>query len=137
MAQYINKQRLTRYRPLGIRAPIRNSAQDGVFDVTSTTLDRVKSSLYVLLFTAPGTRVQMPEFGSPIYNLQFEQVSEQDFEDIRTRIRKAVDRWVPEALIVDLGIEQRTESPNTFVINIRFSLRDNPKLQDDLVFTVR
>lgn len=79
----------------------------------------------------------MPEFGSPIYNLQFEQVSEQDFEDIRTRIRKAVDRWVPEALIVDLGIEQRTESPNTFVINIRFSLRDNPKLQDDLVFTVR
>lgn len=137
MTQYINKKNLTRYRPLGVRAPIRNAAQDGVFDMTSKTIDRVRSSLYVLLFTAPGTRVQMPDFGGPLYALQFEQVSEIDFDNIDEGIRRAVERWVPEAKIVNIEIRQSDGAPNEFVFNIRFSLRENPELQDDIVITVR
>lgn len=137
MTQYINKQRLSRFKPQGIRVPIRNASQDGVFDMTSTTLDRVRSSLYVLLFTEPGSRVQMPTFGSPIYGLQFEQVSDRDFDQIKTKIRKAIDQWVPEASIVDIGIKQTTGAPNEFVINIRFALTQNPGLQSDIAITVR
>lgn len=137
MSQFINKQQLTRYRPLGITAPIRNAAQDGVFDMTSKTIDRVRSSLYVLLLTVPGSRVQLPQFGSPIYGLQFEQISEQDFERIKADIKQAVQRWVPEASIVDIGIRQTTQTPNRFVINIRFALTQNPGLQSELAITVR
>jgi len=135
--QPINKRNLTKYRPLGIRCPIRNAAQDGVFDMTSTTVDRVKSALYVLLFTQPGSRVMLPQFGSPIYGLQFEQVSEKDFDRISTDIRKAVKRWVPEATIVNLDIRQLKSDPNEFEINIKFTLTQNPSLGGDLVITAR
>lgn len=137
MAQFINKRNLRKFKPLGIRNPIRNASQDGVFDVTSTTLDRVKSSLYTLLFTAPGTRVQMPEFGSPIYALHFEQVSERDFQKIDSDIREAVKRWVPEAKIREILITQNENNPNEFNINLRFALTQNPALEDSLVITVR
>lgn len=137
MARFINKRNLRKYKPLGIRNPIRNSDQDGVFDMTSTTVDRVKSSLYTLLFTAPGTRAQMPEFGSPIYALHFEQVSERDFEKIDRDIRAAVKRWVPEASIREILISQNENNPNEFNFNLRFALTQNPALEDNLVITVR
>jgi phage baseplate assembly protein W len=137
VAQFINKRNLRKYKPLGIRNPIRNAGQDGVFDMTSKTLERVKSSLYTLLFTAPGTRVQMPEFGSPIYALHFEQVSKQDFDRIDMAIRDAIKRWVPEASIREILISQNENNPNEFNFNIRFALTQNPALEDSLVITVR
>jgi phage baseplate assembly protein W len=137
VAQFINNRNLRKYKPLGIRNPIRNAVQDGMFDMTSTTLDRVKSSLYTLLFTAPGTRAQMPEFGSPIYALHFEQVSERDFQQIDKDIREAVKRWVPEALVREILISQNENNPNEFNINIRFALTQNPSLEDSLVITAR
>ena len=137
MAQFINKRNLRKYKPLGISNPILNAQQDGVFDMTSKTIDRVKSSLYTLLFTAPGSRVQMPEFGSPIYALHFEQVSERDFKEIDSNIRKAVSRWVPEASIREILITQSDSNPNEFNFNLRFALRDNPGLEGSVVITVR
>lgn len=133
----INKKNLTKYRPLGIRAPIRNAAQDGVFDTTSTTIERVKSSLYTLLFTAPGTRVMLPEFGSPIYGLQFEQVSDRDFDKIKSNIVKSVQRWVPEATVVSINIKQTEQTPNEFDILIRFTLTANQSLEDSITIQAR
>lgn len=137
MAQFINKRNLQKYKPLGIRTPILNADQDGVFDMTSTTLDRVKSSLYTLMFTAPGTRVQLPEFGSPIYALHFDQLDSTDFKSIDTQIRKSVIRWVPEASIQEILITQNENNPNEFNINIRFALTDNPALQDTVLIKAR
>jgi len=134
---FINKQKLNRTKPLGIRAPIRNAALDGVFDVNTITIEQVKSELYVLLFTSKGSRVQLPEFGSPVYDLQFEQVSQRDFPEIGRSIEDAIARWVPKALVNDVEITQLTEAPNTFEIVVRFSLRDNPRLEDSLVITAR
>ena len=137
MSLPINRRKLNRYKPLGIRAPIRNSDQDGVFDVTSKTMDRVRSSLYTLLFTQPGTRLQMPEFGSPIYNLNFEQYSEEEFPVTEKQIKTAVERWVPDARINDLEIFQNENAPNEFTFKISFSLAADPNQTDNIVINVR
>ena len=133
----INRKSLSKFHPLGIRVPLRQAAEDGIFDMTSKTIDRVKSSLYVLLFTSPGTRIMMPEFGSPIANMQFEQISERDFEDIKSNIVKSVKRWVPEALISNIEIQQEVQDPNTFVISIRFALTANPAIEDVVTITAQ
>lgn len=137
MAQQINMRSLLRRKPLGIRVPIRNSDRDGVFDMTNTTLDRVKSSLYTLLFTAPGTRVMLPHFGSPIYALQFEQVGPADYDSIKTSIKRAISTWVPEAHVVDVVIAQNAERPNEFSISINYTLAANSNLSDSIKITVR
>ena len=135
--QTINRKNLTKFRPLGMRVPLRQAATDGIFDMTSKTIDRVKSSLYVLLFTAPGTRVMMPEFGSPIANLQFEQVSDRDFDKIKSDIVKAVARWVPEALVSNIEIRQDQQEPNLIEISIRFALTANPSIEESITITAQ
>lgn len=138
MDRFINRKRLQQTsKRFGVRVPIRNAATDGVFDMTTSTIDKLKSQLYVLLFTGKGTRVMLPEYGSPLYEIQFEQLSEQDFATVDDEIREAVGRWLPEIRIDQLEIEQIEQSPNTFVISIDFSLANNPEVTDQLTVTVR
>lgn len=133
MIDLIQKKNLLKSKALGIRNPIRNSQRTGIFDATYTTLDLVKSKIYTLMFTQPGTRVMLPEFGSPIYDIQFDQLSDANFKSIESDIINSVKRWVPEAKITQLQIKQTKSSPNQFVIDIGFALVDNPTLTDNIV----
>lgn len=134
MVDYINRKRVQSKKRLGVRAPIRNASTDGVFDLTETTLDKVKSQLYVLLFTEPGSRVMIPTFGSPLFGLQFEQVTEADIPQITTSVRDAVEKWVTEAQINDISVEL---NENQITLNIRFALKSNPNLEDWVIITAR
>lgn len=129
-----NNSRLTNPRRLGIRVPIRESRFDGLFDVTTNTLEKVKSQLYVLLFTETGSRVMMPSFGSPIYSNLFEAISDGDLEQIRVNIIRQAEVHVPEA---EISSVEFMKDENTVEIKINFNLRANPSNEDSLVITAR
>ncbi|MFW9875194.1 MAG: GPW/gp25 family protein [Candidatus Thorarchaeota archaeon] len=46
-----------------------------MFDPSVTTLEKVKSQLYVLLFTSKGERAMLPSFGVEVYSSLFENFS--------------------------------------------------------------
>lgn len=134
---HIQKQNLQKKKRLGILMPIRRAQSDGVFDTSTTTIEKVKSSLYTLFFTQPKTRVQLPEFGSPIYELQFEQFDESQFKKLESDIISAVKRWVPEAKVTQVNVNQNKTNPNEFTIVIGFELVSNPSLTDKIVITLK
>lgn len=112
-----------------IKVPILQTYSNSVFDITSTTLDMVKSQLYVLIMTPIGSRVMIPSFGTTIYNLLFGQNSENVKMLIRNEIIEKSKIYVPRCSIIDVNVDVVENSIN---ITIAFSLREDSSQVDTL-----
>ena len=124
-------------KTLGIRVPVRRTTSDGVFDLTNNTLDKVKSSLYVLIFTGYGERLMMPGFGSPITQTLFEPLNKRSLETFRRKIEESVNLWLPEILLTSVETTTNDTEPNRLNIVLRYSLRSNPAAEDSIVIEMR
>lgn len=82
---------------LGVPYPIRKTAF-GFLPKQSGT-DQIKSDLLILLLTNPGERVMLPEFGTPLRKLVFEQNDEFLRTTARNMIIDAINRWEPRIAV--------------------------------------
>lgn len=105
-----------------IRVPILNSYSNDIFDITSTTLDMVKSQLYVLIMTPIGSRVMIPGFGTMIYSLLFNQNHENVSTLIKNEIVEKSKIYVPRCNILDVVVDV---VENSIDIAITFSLKED------------
>lgn len=72
----------------------------------SVTPDELfKQSIEQILLTRLGERVMLPEFGSDIYKLLFENISEDLDSRLIAEVRRAIERWEDRIEIVDVKIE--------------------------------
>lgn len=105
-----------------IAVPIRQTYSNDIFDITSTTLNMVKSQLYVLIMTPIGSRVMVPSFGTSIYSLLFGQNSNNVSALIRNEVIEKAKIYVPRCSIIDVNVDV---SENSINIDITFSLRED------------
>lgn len=66
---------------------------------TQTGIDQIKSDLLVLLLTNPGERVMLPEFGTPLRKLVFEQNDATLRMQARAMAISAIERWEPRIVV--------------------------------------
>lgn len=91
--------------PIGVSIPFNNP--NGVFYQTYTNVDQVRTNLKNLLLTAKGERYMLPDFGTDIRWLLFENIAdENDFKTkLSSTIIEAVDQWMPYLSLSNFKIE--------------------------------
>ncbi len=79
--------------------------------------DAVRGKIIQVLFTAPGERVNQPEFGCGLFNLVFEPNSTVLNTAMQFTIGQALTRWLSEEIIVDaVNISAADELVNVEVV---------------------
>ena len=119
-------------RTFNIVNPITNSIRDGIFKMSTTTLEKYKSNLYTLIFTGVGERVMEPAFGTMVKYLLFEPLAETTYGEIEKEIYDKVAYWIPEILIekIDFGNQLEDRENNKVSMKISFTLKIDPTIQD-------
>ena len=86
---------------------------------------RVEESIYLILSTAKGERVMLPDFGCGIHDLVF------GINDPRTRsavvqqVRQALTKYEPRADILDISADASADEPNLLLIRVNYQIRAN------------
>jgi len=111
--------------PIGITLPIVNGP-GGYFQQSFDTNTQVKSNLSNFLKTRRGERRMMPEFGTRLYTVLFEQQDENMNEIVKNLLREEISFWIPEVSVDKISIINTENSSND----------DNYKLRITLEFTV-
>src|SRR5215213_2652633 len=68
---------------------------------TTSQQDHVRDMVEQVLFTAPGERVNRPDFGSGLLGLLFEPNAEALAAATRARVEGALNRWLVEEIQLD------------------------------------
>jgi len=128
---------------LGVPYPIRKTAL-GFLPKQSGT-DQIKSDLLILLLTNPGERVMLPEFGTPLRKLVFEQNDEFLASTARNMIIDSIGRWEPRIAVQAIDVsanpsrndlnryDDMTNSENILYIRINFIDPENISEVQNLV----
>lgn len=80
---------------INIRYPFKDSPQGFFLDLTTTTIDAVKSDLQHLLLTEKGERFYLPDFGTNLKSFIFEPSDEKNLSDIENDIKTTVSKYLP------------------------------------------
>lgn len=93
--------------------------------ITSTEDDNsmIRGKIIQVLFTAPGERVNLPEFGCGLFNLVFEPNSSILAAAMEFTVGQALTRWMRDEIIVD-GVD--VESVDELItVEIAYTKRED------------
>lgn len=77
----------------GITLPITHGPQ-GYFNQSYSVLEQIKSNLNLLLRTKKGERRMNPEFGSGLWNIVFENNTDNISSIIESTIKSDIEQWM-------------------------------------------
>ena len=121
---------------IGISLPFNNSAKakpttanyasasisgKAVFAQTYTTQEQAVSNLKNLLLTRKGERIMQPNFGTDIYNILFENNTEDVQSSLKNTITKDIEYWLPYISINDLDITT-SDDRHSLIIALKFQV---------------
>jgi phage baseplate assembly protein W len=101
----------------GISFPPRRAGKAGFFAI-ATDLDLIKQSIFVLLSTRKGEMPGIPEFGSSIHDLLFENINSITQGLITQEIKKDIETWEPRVTILSIKAFSK-ENTRYFDIQMR------------------
>lgn len=84
---------------------------------------RIEESIYLILSTAKGERVMLPDFGCGIHDLVFEPNNPGTVAATAQSVRAALTRFEPRIDVLDLAVEPQDE--NLLLIRISYRIRAN------------
>jgi len=93
----------------GIKFPFRESIDGKYLSLTDTVAQEIRTDLLHLILTRKGSRYYLPDFGTRIYEFIFEPMDGQTFDAIKSDIKVAVDKYIPNLQINDISIKPYSE----------------------------
>lgn len=90
---------------LSPKLPLTKDPVDG-YALNKDYIDLVKQNLKMLLLTAPGERILIPEFGVGLRNYLFENITVTTFNTIETRIKEQVKIYMPFIELSEINIRE-------------------------------
>jgi len=113
----------------GVKFPFAN---DNYLVNKSTGIELARSQIRQLLFTKPGERVMMPNYGIDLESYLFDQLDEDVLYDLRKKIAFNIDTYVPSVKIIRLEITETEDIKYSGLPGIRIllvvSLRDTGEI---------
>ena len=85
--------------------------------------EAIRGKIIQVLFTAPGERVNLPQFGCGLFNLVFEPNNEILAAAMEFTVGQALTRWLKEDIIVD-GVQVKAQA-ETAIIEIAYTNKQN------------
>src|SRR2546430_1482529 len=89
---------------------------------------RVEESLYLILSTAKGERVMLPNFGCGIHELVFAPNNTVTRSVVVQQVRQALVAYEPRIDVLDIDAETASGEPNLLLIRINYRIRANNAL---------
>jgi len=89
---------------------------------------RIEESIYLILSTAKGERVMLPEFGCGIHDLVFAPNNRTTCTVVVHIVREPVVAHEPRNDVLDVNAETAPEEPNLLLIRINYRIRANNAL---------
>lgn len=86
---------------------------------------RIEESIYLILSTAKGERVMLPDFGCGIHDLVFAPNNAATPTRVVQAVRKALTDHEPRIDVLDLRAEATPEEPNLLLIRVSYRIRAN------------
>ena len=86
---------------------------------------RVEESIYLILSTAKGERVMLPDFGCGIHDLVFAPNNASTLTLVVHHVREALVRYEPRVDILDVDAETAPDQLNLLLIRINYRIRTN------------
>lgn len=91
--------------------------------IASLTGDNnIKAKIEQILFTSPGERVNLPEFGCGLMNLVFDPNNDILAATTEFTIRKSLERWIGDEILVE-SVDVASEE-ETILIEIIYIRKD-------------
>src|SRR5262245_25083844 len=90
--------------------------------------EKIRQSIWILLSTAPGERLMLPDFGCGIHDLVFEANTASLRRIVEERTRDALIRWEPRIDVLDVRVETPPEARNYLLIRIDYRVLSNNAL---------
>ncbi|HET7461552.1 MAG TPA: GPW/gp25 family protein [Longimicrobium sp.] len=82
----------------------------------------IRAMILQVLFTAPGERVNLPEFGCGLFNLVFEPRDDVLRAATEFTIGEALARWLRDEVLVD-GVDVTVEDEGVVLVQVAYTRR--------------
>lgn len=89
---------------------------------------RVEESIYLILATAKGERVMLPDFGCGIHDLVFAPNTPNTIGLVAQQVRRALVDWEPRIDVLDIVVDSPEGEPNLLLIKVGYRIRANNAL---------
>jgi len=86
---------------------------------------RVEESIYLILSTAKGERVMMPDFGCGIHDLVFASNNAATQSLVVQSVRRALVAYEPRVDVLDVSADTADGEPNLLLIRVGYRVRSN------------
>jgi phage baseplate assembly protein W len=95
---------------ISVKLPLSRDPESG-YKLNKTLKQVARQNLKMLVLTAPGERIMIPEFGVGLRNYLFENMSSDVFFDLKSEIISQAETYFPYITINSVTFRQ--ESPDT------------------------
>jgi len=112
---------------IGISIPFNGP---GVFNLTYSTKDQLKSNLVNFFLTNFGERVLNPTFGGNLRQELFEQISNGTLEDIKSNMEELISRNFPSLKITEVKVLGDADK-NKVLVSVKYSV-PNMAIEDEI-----
>lgn len=85
----------------------------------------VAEAIWIILATARGERMMLPDFGSGIHNYVFAPNNANSRGAIAHQVQEALIRWEPRIDVIDVRADEDPSQPNLLLIQIDYRIRSN------------
>ena len=117
-------QELTRaFLGVGWKFPLQVNSAGGV--AVSLYEQRVEESIYLILSTARGERLMLPDFGCGIHDLVFSPDNAATATRVVRAVRQALTACEPRIDVLDVAADATADQPNLLLIRVNYRIRSN------------
>ena len=119
-------------KAVGVDLPF---SSPSVFNSTYQTKDALKVNLINFLLTNVGERPLNPTFGAGLRDLLFENINQQELDDIKETISTNITRFFPniKPTLIKLGSEPDS---NTISFFLKYAITDQ-NIQDEILINIQ
>lgn len=96
---------------------------NGVFRTTYQTKDSIKANLVNYLLTNPGERIANPNFGAGIRSFVFEQITDNNLEQLEDRIESDIKNNIPNLNLNQINVSGNPDN-NQITVSISYSVAE-------------
>jgi len=121
---------------IGITLPITNG-NTGMFAQSTSTSQQVRSNYKNLILTKKGERLMQPDFGTDLYRILFDKITEDTLENARLTVVQATERWMPFLELINFELKNPVNgNPHRIDISVTYRFRNNPNVTDTITIAV-